>query len=479
MLFNTFQFLFFFSVVYTLYCALSHRWQNRLLLAASYVFYAGWDYRFCGLMLLTTVGDYFFSHRLHRADSDTSRKRWLWCSLALNLGILGFFKYFNFFADSVCVLLQRLGLPASPVSLSVILPVGVSFYTFQEMSYVIDVYRRRIKPVETISEFALFVSFFPQLVAGPIERCGHMLGQIQNPRRLTWEGCGEGLTLVLIGLFKKVAIADTLAGFAEPMFTNPAACSTGALFFGLCCFSFQIYSDFSGYTDIARGVARLMGFELMENFNQPYFSASITEFWRRWHISLSTWLRDYLYIPLGGNRHGIFNTYRNLFLTMLLGGLWHGASWNFVIWGALHGVFLALHKYMLGARKPAEPAAKKSPADQVLFFGKMLFTFHLVALTWVFFRAATFADACAYLRGLCGMARGPATVTLDTDALAQALASIAALLFLIDLPQYLRRNHCAMLAWPYAGRVLGFSCLLIWLIMTRGTESVPFIYFQF
>jgi alginate O-acetyltransferase complex protein AlgI len=479
MLFNSLQFLVFFSVVFTLYCALSHGWQNRMLLVASYVFYAGWDWRFCGLMLLTTVADYFIGHRLDRASDERIRKRWLWCSVVLNLGILGFFKYFNFFVESAHDFGNYFGLAIPKSTLEIVLPVGVSFYTFQEMSYVIDVYRRNVKPAKSLADFALFVSFFPQLVAGPIERSRHLLGQIEQPRRLNWDVCCEGATLIVIGLFKKIAVADVLAGFAEQMFSDPTSCSPGALLFGLYCFSFQIYADFSGYTDIARGIARLLGFELMENFNQPYFATSITEFWHRWHISLSTWLRDYLYIPLGGNRYGTFSTYRNLFLTMLIGGLWHGAAWTFVIWGALHGVFLAVHKVMLGSRKPAEIAEKNQSAGYVMFLAKILFTFHLVALTWIFFRAKSFASAFDYLRGLVGVRSGEISVTVDPDVLTQAAVSIAVLLFLIDIPQYLRRNHCAMLRWPQKRRVLAFSCLVIWLILIRGTESVPFIYFQF
>jgi alginate O-acetyltransferase complex protein AlgI len=477
MLFNSLEFLVFFAFVFTLYCAFSHAWQNRLLLVASYFFYACWDYRFCSLMLLTTVADYFISHRVAASADERLRKRWLLCSIVLNLGILGFFKYFNFFTESAHALLANFGIDVARPTLEIVLPVGISFYTFQEMSYVIDVYRKRIAPASSLPEFALFVSFFPQLVAGPIERSGNLLRQVQQPRRLKWDACCEGTALIVIGLFKKIAVADVLAGFAQQSFANPSSCSAGMLLFGLYCFSFQIYADFSGYTDIARGVAKLLGFELMENFNQPYFAASITEFWHRWHISLSTWLRDYLYIPLGGNRFGTFNTYRNLFLTMLLGGLWHGAAWTFVIWGALHGIFLAIHKMLLGDKKSADAAA--SHPGYALFFFKMLATFHLVALTWIFFRANSLADSWAYLSGLFGASSSEILVRLDSDAVSQAAVTILALLFLIDIPQYLRRSHWALLSWPRPRRVLAFSCLVIWLIMIRGSENVPFIYFQF
>ncbi|HYG76577.1 MAG TPA: MBOAT family protein [Planctomycetota bacterium] len=471
MLFNTLEFVVFFAVVFGFYCALSHRWQNRMLLVASYVFYGAWDYRFCSLMAITTIADFFISNAPHASENEKTRRRWLLASISLNLVILGFFKYFNFFIDSAHTLLTNVGFEFSPVTLSIVLPVGISFYTFQEMSYVIDVYRKRITPAKSLSDFALFVSFFPQLVAGPIERSQNLLGQIEQPRRMTWDGWCDGATLFLIGLFKKVAVADVLAPIVEQAFSNPASHTPFSLLFALYCFSFQIYSDFSGYTDMARGIAKFMGFELMENFNQPYFASNITDFWRRWHISLSTWLRDYLYIPLGGNRYGTFKTYRNLFLTMFLGGLWHGASWTFAIWGSLHGLYLAVHKFMLDGRKPAE-----AKSNALLSLVKIVIVFHLVALTWIFFRAETFANSFAYLKGLF-VAGG--TNSFDADTLTSGFLAIFTLITLIDIPQFMRNDHCVMLKWPFPRRVLAFTALSVWLLLMRGTENAPFIYFQF
>ena len=300
--------------------------------------------------------------------------------------------------------------------------MGISFYTFHEISYTVDVYRRHIKPARNFEDFAVFISFFPQLVAGPIGRASWQMPQFEKSRRMTWQGWCEGALLMLFGFFKKIAVADALAPFAAKAFKNPGGCNSAMLLIGLYCFSIQIYADFSGYTDIARGLARIMGFELIENFNQPYFAANITDFWRRWHISLSTWLRDYLYIPLGGNRGGKLMTYRNLFLTMFLGGLWHGASWKFAVWGSLHGIYLAVHKFMLEgtavqASRPqdSEKIAGGTPAVRgyslarpplesndvwPLRLLKVIVTFHLVALTWIFFTAENIEGAFQFLRGI-------------------------------------------------------------------------------
>ena len=347
MLFNSLVFLGFLSVVLMVYPRLHWRRQNLFLLAASYYFYGTWDWRFTSLLMISTVVDYFVGQRIHMATEIRRRKLLLTISVMVNLGILGFFKYFNFFVDSLGVLLDGAGFdPHLPV-LRIILPVGISFYTFQTMSYTIDIYRKRMEPTRNFIDFALFVSFFPQLVAGPIERARVLLPQIAAPRQVTRPMITSGLNLMLMGYLKKVAIADTLAPLVDQIFSQPAGLDTGTLLTGVYAFAFQVYGDFSGYSDIARGVSRLLGFELLENFNAPYLSRSITEFWRRWHISLSTWLRDYLYIGLGGNRKGEFRTYINLFLTMLLAGLWHGAAWTFVVFGALHGVYLTVEKIWL------------------------------------------------------------------------------------------------------------------------------------
>ena len=348
MVFNSFVFAAFLPIVLLVYYRLSHRAQNAWLLAAGLLFYGWWDWRFLGLLGITTVLDFVSSNQIDRAIDPKVRRRWLLASLTGNLVILGFFKYFNFFVDSAVGVLGALGVEAHAPALRILLPIGVSFYTFQEMAYTIDVYRRDLKPSRSLLNFALFVCYFPQLVAGPIQRARDLLPQIEQPRRVTGEQVRAGVQLIFIGLFKKVVVADALAPMADAHFNQPSAFSGASLLLGLYLFAIQIYCDFSGYTDIARGVSKLLGIELAINFRQPYFATSITEFWRRWHISLSSWLRDYLYIPLGGNRGTTVQTYRNLLLTMLLGGLWHGAQ-------------LDLHR--LG--RPARPLSGRSQDDDV------------------------------------------------------------------------------------------------------------------
>lgn len=394
MLFNSYVFVLFFGIVLTVYWRLGRSLQNRFLLAASYLFYGWWDWRFLGLIALSTVVDYFCGLRVGKGKPR--RKAWLLFSLCTNLGILGFFKYFGFFVDSAERFLGALGVSASTPILEFVLPVGISFYTFQTLSYTIDAYRGHGKPERNFWDFALYVSYFPQLVAGPIERSTRLLPQLRSRRTITREMVRTASVLILMGFFKKIAIADAVAPYVDSAFMDPGGKSAPFLWISLYLFTIQIYCDFSGYSDIARGVSRLLGIELMVNFRQPYLATNIVDFWRRWHISLSSWLRDYLYIPLGGNRSGKLMTYRNLFLTMLLGGLWHGAGWNFVIWGGLHGLYLAIHRFVVGKRPEASPGAtgllRKVPA--------WFLTFHLVCLAWVFFRADTFPSAQAYIQGL-------------------------------------------------------------------------------
>ena len=341
MLFNSYEYALFLIVVLVAYhLLLKRRLQNVVLLLASYWFYAAWDARFLSLIWISTIVDYTVGLRI-QASRDAGRAQrgryWLGLSLATNLGLLGFFKYYGFFIDSAVDFLQGFGFSASPSTLSVILPVGISFYTFQTLSYTFDVWRGSLAPTRNALDFALFVAFFPQLVAGPIERASRLLPQIQRDRSVASADVSTGIYLILTGLVRKVVIADTAGLIADKYFADPASHGGLELVVGILLYTLQIYGDFAGYSNIARGSARLLGFELMRNFRHPYFSASVTEFWQRWHISLSTWLRDYLYIPLGGNRRGVRRTYVNLLATMLLGGLWHGASWNFVIWGGLQG----------------------------------------------------------------------------------------------------------------------------------------------
>lgn len=493
MLFNSYTFALFLPVVLAVYYVLGRRRQNLWLLAASYFFYGCWDYRFLSLILISTLVDFVAGTGIHRSASPGGRKRWLALSVCVNLGILGFFKYFGFFAGSTAAMFRLAGIEASTVTLNFVLPVGISFYTFQTMSYTIDIYRSKMKPTGDLITFALYVAYFPQLVAGPIERAVRLLPQLQRPRRVTADGLSSGSVLILIGLFKKLVLADSVAGTVDGVFASPDGVSSAVLLRAAYLFAIQIYCDFSGYSDIARGTSRLFGIELIENFHQPYFSTNITEFWRRWHVSLSSWLRDYLYIPLGGNRRGSGRTYANLLTTMFLGGLWHGANWTFVIWGLIHGVYLAAHKLILGRGKevrgllPERPdgcLAQQAPAPSsarmrmtgvgsvLRFVGKMLLTVHLVVVAWIFFRCPNVGDAVNYLWGILAFRGGEPFHWFNPLLL-------LLLLMLVDVPQYVWRDHTAILRAPWPVRGAFYATLTLFLLVMGGDVGEPFIYFQF
>ena len=467
MLFNSVQFVLFFVAVLVLHWAAIPRWRNPILLVASYVFYGMWDWRFLGLLLVSTVVDYSVGRLLESDRPARARGALLAMSVAVNLGILGFFKYANFFADGFVDLAGSVGLAPGQFTLEVILPVGISFYTFQTMSYSIDVYRRRLAPCRNIIDFATYVAYFPQLVAGPIERAHNLLPRLQRTdRSIGRTEIESGLGLILLGLVKKVVLADGVASVADKAFTDPAGLSFVAVAAGVLAFSIQIYGDFSGYTDIARGVSRLLGVELLVNFRQPYLARNITEFWRQWHISLSNWLRDYLYIPLGGNRRGRALTHVNLMVTMLLGGLWHGASWNFVVWGGLHGLYLVVHRVMRAGRVPTDrPTWRDIPAIGL--------TFGVVSLTWIFFRAADFATSADVVRALAFQSG----FTDRGDLLLVALALVAmvaidvATRFDLVSPALLRQRP------SMAGAMV--STALLSLLLFSGGVPRPFVYFQF
>jgi D-alanyl-lipoteichoic acid acyltransferase DltB (MBOAT superfamily) len=403
-----------------------------------------------------------------------ARRRLITASIIANLGFLGAFKYFNFFVGSLDALLTTTGLGHLSCAMRVVVPVGISFYTFQSMSYTIDIYRQVHRPARSFLDFALYVAFFPHLVAGPIQRYG-LLEQIQRKRTVTGEQISSGCTLILLGFLRKVAIADAVAPYVAEIFADPAQQTSLSLLLGLYLFALQIYGDFAGYSDIARGVSRLMGIELMVNFRQPYLAADITEFWRCWHISLSTWLRDYLYIPLGGSRGGRLRTYRNLMLTMLLGGLWHGAAWTFVIWGGLHGLYLAAHKWLRGAGEAAEPAgAMRTPVVAIAHAGRVILTFHLVCLTWLFFRADSLGSAGRYLQGL---ARG--TWRCDRRTMVVFLG-YAGLLLAVDLVCRAQEGGfrwSQRVPWPVRGAAYAAVAAIITFVGSSNVE--PFIYFQF
>jgi alginate O-acetyltransferase complex protein AlgI len=477
MLFGTPEFAVFLLLVLLVYFNLGHRAQNRFLLFASYVFYGWWDYRFLALLWFTTVLDYnvgrWIVARQERKD-QAGAKRVLLISIVANLVVLGFFKYFNFFIDSADAMLSSMGLTVSWPILHIILPVGVSFYTFQSISYTIDVYRKELAPARRLEDFALYVAFFPHLVAGPIQRT-NLLGQIEQPRVVTQTLWRQGWYLIVIGLLRKLVIADQAAGFADQAFANPDTMSGAQLAAGLGFYALQIYGDFAGYTDIARGTANLMGFTLMRNFKHPYFARNISDFWRRWHISLSTWLRDYLYIPLGGNRKGPRRTYFNLMVTMLLGGLWHGAAWNFVIWGGLHGFYLAVHHWF---SSPDRWWATRLPTSRsTLRTGLAIaFTLSLVVFTWLFFRSPDMATTGSYIKGLAYL---PGWLPPETAWRGFGMLGIlTGLTLLIDLPQHLTDDeYCWLkLGDRQLGVLTGVAALLI---VLSGGAATPFIYFQF
>ncbi len=400
MLFNSLDFAFFLPIVFLLYWLVigkDRKAQNLFVVGASYFFYACWDWRFLGLILASTIIDFSLGKAMGRETDQGRRKLLLWTSVLVNLSLLGFFKYFNFFIQNFTEAFSFFGAPVTGFSLKIILPVGISFYTFQTLSYSIDVYRKKLPPTHDFFAFAAFVSFFPQLVAGPIERATNLLPQFLKPRAFDYEKAIDGLRQILWGFFKKIVIADNCAPLVNAIFQNPEQQSGSTLLLGAILFAFQIYGDFSGYSDIAIGTARLFGVHLRQNFAFPYFSRDIAEFWRRWHISLSTWFRDYLYIPLGGSRGGMLLTVVNVFIIFVVSGFWHGAKWTFVIWGLLNACyFLPL---LLGKRNRRHLGAV---AQGRLFptineFVQILFTFGLTTFAWIFFRADDLTHAFVYI----------------------------------------------------------------------------------
>ncbi|MDY6805500.1 MAG: MBOAT family O-acyltransferase [Cyanobacteriota bacterium] len=473
MLFNSFVFLGFFIVVYALYLIFKkhYRVQNTLLLVASYIFYGYWDVRFLSLLAISTVVDFFVGKNLQETEEPRNRKILLFVSLFSNLSILGFFKYFNFFADNLTQVFSIVGLQTDGVTLNILLPVGISFYTFQTMSYTIDIYRGKLKATKNFLDFALFVSFFPQLVAGPIERAATLLPQVTSPRQLKIEQINAGIFLILWGYFKKIAIADNMANLANPIFNNYTNYHGLDILIGILAFTLQIYGDFSGYSDIARGISKLMGFELMVNFKLPYFALNPSDFWSRWHISLSTWLRDYLYIPLGGNRLGNWKTFRNLFATMLLGGLWHGAAWNFIIWGGFHGLILIFYRIFDKDPEHLDPWGGKYSYKRIL--GKMLLMFILTNIGWVIFRSSS-VEQIYYILTNVGLSLSERTLEWGYDLLYFSLPLLA-----IEIYQYATCDLLILTKLKSSVRVPIYSFLVIWIFVFGARKSAEFIYFQF
>jgi D-alanyl-lipoteichoic acid acyltransferase DltB (MBOAT superfamily) len=470
-LFNSVAFFVFFAVVLAIYVPAPTRGRNIVLLLASYVFYGAWDWRFLGLLALSTLIDYRCAQAIE--DSEPGRRRrWLMLSVLSNLGILAAFKYCNFFVASFAELCAALGAPVATTTLDIVLPVGISFYTFQTMGYTIDVYRGRMPAARDLAVFALYVAYFPQLVAGPIERATHLLPQIAGDRTITYARVRDGAWLILIGLFKKVVVADNMARIVDPVFGGDGSHSGAAALLAVYAFALQIYADFSGYTDIARGASKWLGIELMLNFRRPYFATNPREFWQRWHISLSQWLR---------NRGGPWQSYRNLMLTMLLGGLWHGASWMYVIWGAIHGALLVLHRmwlHLVGERGLPGLVHFLPPWIRGLLF------FHIVCLAWIFFRSRTLAGAGHMLTALgSDLSFAPA----DWDTVRFMIVCAGPLLTLDLWEELHERRHGApttdalpfVFTAPPALRGLVYALLLLYIAVVGAPAGVEFIYFQF
>jgi D-alanyl-lipoteichoic acid acyltransferase DltB (MBOAT superfamily) len=476
MLFNSVEFLVFLPVVLAIYYVLPHKAQNRFLLIASCFFYGSWDWRFLFPLLTSTSIDYYCAKRMEQQilaeEPKERRKKWLALSVITNLALLGFFKYFDFFADNLHQLLQLLGVSVAVWTLRVILPIGISFYTFQALSYTIDVYRGEIHATDSFFDFLLCVLYFPHLVAGPIQRANSLLPQVTNPRMVTAEKIVNGLHLIFWGYFKKVFIADNLAGIVSGLFDPHRTPDGWHSLMGVYAFAVQIYCDFSGYTDIARGVARLMGFEFMLNFNLPYLATNPAEFWRRWHISLSTWLRDYLYISMGGNRGGEAKTNRNLMLTMIIGGFWHGAAWNFILWGFYHGALLVVHKYL----KPWLDKVFSWPGrvGQTLSFGFLVAVFfHFTCYGWLLFRAGSFAQ----ITGMTGSFFGH----WDVDwKLAWQIALFSSPLVVVQLIQFVSgKLEFLSFRWIPAEVRVAVYATMAYFVLVRGGAAQSFIYFQF
>jgi D-alanyl-lipoteichoic acid acyltransferase DltB (MBOAT superfamily) len=472
MLFNSLHFVWFFVVVYAVYRLLPHRAQNWLLLVASYYFYAAWDWRFLGLLIGSTLVDYTCALALARMKAPRRRRLVLLVSLAFNLTLLGFFKYFNFFADNLHSLFAAVGWKLDFVTLRVLLPVGISFYTFVTMSYVIDVYRREIPATRDLVDFAVFVAYFPHLVAGPILRASRLLTQIDSPRHITATQLRDGAWLIAWGYFQKVYVADNVAPLANAVF-DPATAPTGVnVLVGVYAFAFQIYGDFAGYSNIARGTSKLMGIELVENFRFPYVTRTPQEFWRHWHISLSTWLRDYLYIPLGGSRGSEARTRRNLLLTMVLGGLWHGAAWTFVLWGVYHGLLLIAYRAGSQVRGVSRWLESQRVVARFLAWAVM---FHLTCFGWLIFRARS-AGQVARLTGRLFTAFAPSTVE---PSLLVPLVLYVAPLLIVHAFEARADDVLVVRKLPIGVRYSVYAATFYLTMLFGNFGGSDFIYFQF
>ncbi len=483
MLFNSLGFAVFLPLVFFLYWFVTHKnlkAQNGLLFLASYYFYACWDWRFLFLLLFSTLLDYTTGIKMQDAQDKSRKKFWFILSVVVNLGFLGVFKYYNFFISSMAEALGQLGIQVDPWTLNIILPVGISFYTFHGLSYVIDIYKGRISAERNFVDYAVFVSFFPLLVAGPIERATHLLPQIKTKRTFSYVQASDGLKQILWGLFKKIVIADNCAELANYMFENTNDLSGSSLLFGAFFFAIQIYGDFSGYSDIALGTAKLLGINLLRNFAFPYFSRDIAEFWRRWHISLSSWFKDYLYIPLGGSRGSRWNQIRNTFIIFLVSGFWHGANWTFLVWGGLHALYIMPSIILKTNRSHLEIVAHGRLLPNWKEFYQMVLTFTLTTLAWIFFRATSLEHAFTFLERMLSpsLFQWPSFKDINHAQITLILVVFFFVLEWIGRERTFALSHVGI-HWPRTLRWTFYAFLVFLIGMYMPTHESPFIYFQF
>ncbi len=477
MFFNSLHFAVFLPIIFILYWFVFNKnksWQNSLLIVASYYFYACWDWRFLFLLVFSTLLDYFSGIQIEKSKSVKESKFWFWLSIIINLGFLGIFKYYNFFATSFTELINGFGFQVNPVLIKVILPVGISFYTFHGLSYVIDIYFKRIKAETNFIDYSLFVSYFPLLVAGPIERATHLLPQVKVKREFNFEKAKEGVHQIIWGLVKKVVIADSCALYANEVFNHQEQMNSLSLLLGAIYFAFQIYGDFSGYSDIALGTSKLFGIDLLKNFNFPYFSRDIAEFWRRWHISLSSWFRDYLYIPLGGSKGGKWMQVRNTFVIFLVSGFWHGANWTFIVWGLLNAIYFLPLLLLNRNRNNLEDIHFKWNFNGLKTLFQILITFSMTTFAWIFFRAKSISDAILYIKNMF------TNLNFDSQYLNNARYA-PELLWLIGafvLFEWFHKYKTEPISGKYENIKL-LLCILAILALGVFSDYKEFIYFQF
>jgi len=486
MLFNSIDFILFLPIVFILYWFFLNRnlkLQNLLIVAASYFFYGWWDWRFLFLIFFSTIIDYSIGRKLGTEEDENKRKVLLWSSILVNLGFLGFFKYYNFFLENFVSAFSFFGTEINAHSLNIILPVGISFYTFQTLSYTIDVYKRDIDATKDFIAFTAFVSFFPQLVAGPIERAANLLPQFNKKRQFDYSKAVDGMQQILWGLFKKIVIADNCSIFVDDIFQNYMNYSGGTLILGAVLFAFQIYGDFSGYSDIAIGTSKLFGFDLMTNFKTPYFSRNIGEFWRRWHISLSTWFRDYVYIPLGGSKRNLNTSIRNIFLIFIVSGFWHGSKWTYIIWGALNALYFLPSFLLKKNRKYITQKTKNQFLPSFRELLNIIITFSLTTFAWIFFRSKSLTDSIGYINGIFKSdnffkIQSAKTYIIDIKPL------FFYLLFFICIDWYYRNdeiiftNNNSSLASSFSKYIL-YLLTIIAIVISINNKATSFIYFQF